>query len=69
MGHHGVAVHQPQDHAGHERAEDGLQAEPLGQRDEPDQEHHRAPHPDLLAEPEWKPAYIIRGLRDLRVSL
>jgi cytochrome P450 len=29
----------------------------------------RAPHMELAAEPEWKPNYIIRGLRELRVRL
>jgi len=29
----------------------------------------RFPRMELVAEPEWKPAYIIRGLRDLRVSV
>jgi cytochrome P450 len=29
----------------------------------------RAPHMELVREPEWKPNYIIRGLRELRVQL
>jgi cytochrome P450 len=29
----------------------------------------RAPHMELVREPEWKPNYIIRGLRELRVRL
>ena len=29
----------------------------------------RAPHMQLAAEPQWKPNYIIRGLRELRVRL
>ena len=47
MGHHGVAVDQPQDHPGHERTEDGLQPEPLGQGHESHQQHHRPADPDL----------------------
>jgi cytochrome P450 len=29
----------------------------------------RFPKMELLAEPEWKPNYIIRGLKELRVSI
>jgi hypothetical protein len=29
----------------------------------------RFPRMELAAEPEWKPAYIIRGLKELRVRL
>ena len=43
----GVAVDHADDDAGEERAEDALQPEPLGQRGERDQQHHREPHPDL----------------------
>jgi hypothetical protein len=29
----------------------------------------RLPHMELVEEPEWKPAYIIRGLKELKVRV
>ena len=43
----GVAVDHADDDAGEEGAEDALQADPLGQRGERDQQHHGEAHPDL----------------------
>jgi hypothetical protein len=44
---HRVAVHGAHDDAGEQRAQDRLQPEPLGQDDEPEQQHHGAPDTDL----------------------
>ena len=49
MGHAPVLVEVVEDRAGGERAEDQLEAELLGERDHPDQEHERAAHADLGA--------------------
>ena len=44
MSHLLVAIEQREDRAGHERAQDGLEAQLLGYRREPDQEYHGAPY-------------------------
>ena len=47
MGHRLVSVHKREQRAGGERAEDRLEPDLLGERDEPDQQHERAANADL----------------------